>query len=330
MKFFYLTLIALFSTMLYADEVIEKTYEDIKSINVHTVSGDCVVKSHNKDTVELKAIYREKSDIYEITMDVIQSELKIREKYKGRGNNIDQRLKLELIVPENTKLDFGSASGEFYAYGFNGKIEAQSASGDLTVYDNQSKTELETASGDITIKDIQAKIEISAASGDVEVISCKGELEITNASGRISVKDFEGKLETSNASGTIKVEDCKLSENCEFSNASGDIDLENCDLSDYCEVSSATGDIDIVMSENTRGDNFEFSTYSGDVTIRLKDGRLSGEVNTRKNNSVYISSDIQITKEIITDSEKQITFGSGESDVTINVSTHSGVISIKN
>lgn len=100
--------------------------------------------------------------------------------------------------------------------------------------------------------------EISSASGDVKVENVTGDLTAKTASGDVDVTNVTGKIEASSASGDVTVRD-----------AAGAVSAE-----------TASGDVDVRIARLAGDGDLEFSTASGNVSVRVP-GDTNADVEMR-------------------------------------------------
>jgi DUF4097 and DUF4098 domain-containing protein YvlB len=88
---------------------------------------------------------------------------------------------------------------------------------------------------------------VSTASGNIEVSGVKGNINVKTASGDVTVKDSSGSITASSASGNVRVD-----------NVAGEVSAR-----------TASGDVDAEITRLEGTNNMEFSSASGDVSVRL-------------------------------------------------------------
>lgn len=96
---------------------------------------------------------------------------------------------------------------------------------------------------------------ISTASGDIEMSGVTGHLKAQTASGDVLIREVSGSVDAATASGTMRVKN----------------------LTGTVSARSASGDVEVEIARLEGSDNMEFSSASGDVTVRLP-ANLDGEI----------------------------------------------------
>jgi hypothetical protein len=246
---------------------INKTFEAKKSVRIQTVSGDCVVKNGEAGKITVQVKYSERAeDSFEADMQEKSNSLRLRERWHGSSSG--GRVEWTVTVPQESEIEFSTASGDLLADDINIMLDASTASGDITIEKSKGEFEISTASGDIDISDSNGKFDFSTASGDIKASQMSGEMELSTASGDIKLKNGEGLFELSCASGDIKISGISVKEESSFSTASGDVEVELAKSSDYdLELSTASGNVILDYNGNDIKGYFEFTAKkrSGDI-----------------------------------------------------------------
>jgi DUF4097 and DUF4098 domain-containing protein YvlB len=311
------------------DEVI-KRFDDVKSIRISTVSGDCIVQTHNSDEVivELyKDVYPE--DAMKFRMKESKGRLTINEEWHGRSTSGEVRW--TLTVPAGIDIEFSSASGDFEIAGvsgdvevstasgdiaaedMDGEIDASTASGDVRLIDVRGEKDISTASGDIYIENVTEELELSTASGDIEAVNIEGDIELSTASGDIEVSDSKGTFSLSTASGTVKAYDIIIEGNSNFSTASGSVKVSLAESSEYdMDLSTASGNVSLDYNGNEVIGYFEFEA-------RKRGGRIVSPFDFDDEEEYRRHGDTWVRK----------WFSKKGDDPTVILSTASGTVTLK-
>jgi DUF4097 and DUF4098 domain-containing protein YvlB len=96
---------------------------------------------------------------------------------------------------------------------------------------------------------------ISTASGNIEMSGLTGQLKAHTASGDVLISNVTGPVDAATASGTMRVKD----------------------VTGTVSARSASGDVEVEIARLEGADNMDFSSASGDVTVKLP-ANLDGEV----------------------------------------------------
>lgn len=188
---------------------VNKTFKAKETVEIRTVSGDCVVKKGKSGEINVRVVYDYSPDCFEPVLMEEGNTLVLKEKFHNTGEmkSCSGKSKWTVIVPEKTDIDFSSASGELKLDGLTGTMKAK------------------VASGDITVKRFKGKAKIKSASGEIAVTGFNGHLKIKTASGDINLEGAAGGFEISTASGEIEARGVEFTEASELTSVSGDVDI---------------------------------------------------------------------------------------------------------
>lgn len=244
--------------------------EEIRGLDIDWSSGNIEIKTHDgKDIIVRETAQDNESN--RLRYRVENGTLHIRERKSGIVVfGINKGKDLEILLPE----------GQYELF------------------------ELDVASAEMSLRDIQAaRLDVDCASGDLEVCQCTfNAVEFDSASGSIRMDASNaGKFEMDTASGSANLNG--QVDSISFDSASGDLTVVSSVTPREIEMDSASGRADITIpadsqftaeldsasgglnvegfSGNSRKDSYicgngsaeyEFSTASGDVTIRAMNG----------------------------------------------------------
>ncbi len=250
------------------EKEIHKEFDGVKSVKLSTVSGDCIIKTHRSDKVIVDLVYEvDPEDAIDFKFDERRGKLVIKERWHGSSSS--SHVIWTLTVPEETEIDFSTASGDIEVTGPIGEIEASTASGDIELDNVSGDIKVSTASGDVTIIRGDGEMKISTASGDVEGADIKGEMEISTASGEIEIADSRGFFELSCASGEITADNITVEGSSSFSTASGSVKVILAETSEYdLSLSAASGDVTLDYNGNPVVGYFEFEARKRRANIK--------------------------------------------------------------
>jgi DUF4097 and DUF4098 domain-containing protein YvlB len=171
-----------------------KTFDPKSQIDINTVSADCVVKggSADKIMVDVDASYSP-AENFDFEIDEDGDRLEINEVMYGsnRGGGV-----AVLTVPDETRVSFNTASGNFEAADLKGNVSVNTASGNIELVNCRGKFNISTASGDIDAEEFVPvkRCRFSSASGDVQLklaSTPEDNLALSSASGD-AILDFNG------------------------------------------------------------------------------------------------------------------------------------------
>ncbi len=233
---------------------INKTFPVKKLVEIHTVSGDCIIKKgpSSQITVDLE-IKVDPADAFKPEFDERTDRLKLSEDWSGRASG---SVTWTVTVPPETEIELVTASGDVFVNGLTKEVDIKTASGNITIENSAGDIEVKTASGDVMLKDSGGNVEISVASGDVKAVHINGDIEISAASGDINIDDSKGEFE--------------------LSTASGDIEAVKIFLDAESEISAASGDIEVSVAK-TPATNLTLETASGNLELNYNGNPLKGK-----------------------------------------------------
>jgi hypothetical protein len=227
---------------------ITREFDAKELVKINTVSGDCIVEKGASDKITVRVLYRmDPDDSYEPRFKERGDVLKLSERFYGSSSG---SATWEISVPEETEIDFSTASGE------------------LTIYDLKGEFSAETASGDVEVEDCEGEFEFNTASGDITLINCKGEFDLNTASGSIETDNCQGEFQLGTASGNIDADGVVMDHASDFSAASGSVRVRLADTpNEDLTVSTASGRAILDYGGNPIRGYFEF-------TARDRRGRI--------------------------------------------------------
>lgn len=307
---------------------LNKTFKDVKEIRIKTVSGDCIVQKGSSGEVKVEVVYTYDDRDFQPEMQQRGARLELSENFASRSSR--GRSTWTLTVPEDTDIDFSTASGELDVSDLKSTIDASTASGDVTLRNIRGDIEVSTASGEIEGKNLEGRLEISTASGDVDVSDIGGEPKFSTASGNIRAAGINGEVEMSAASGNINL--VRGSGEFELSAASGDVDAEDLRLTNRSSFSAASGDVEVSFAQSPEFD-IKVSSASGDAIVNFNGHAIRGLIEmTAKTRNGRIKAPFDFDEEEVYyrgDAEYVTKIARRESDAPrIEISTASGVAAL--
>lgn len=278
---------------------ISKSFKDVKSIKIKTVSGDCIIEKGSDSEVQVKVSYTYSNDEFQAEMEMRGSRLYLDENFISRRGRHSGRSSWHLVVPAEVLIDFSTASGDLEATGLKSEVSASSASGNLTLRDVGGDVRTSTASGNVRITGSTGKLKASTASGEIELSDISGYVKSSTASGSIYAENLKGELSFSTASGNIRAR--KASGEMSMSCASGNVDATDIVIENRSSFSAASGNVEVGLAKALEHD-VKLSSASGDavldfggtpikgfieMTAKLRDGRIRAPFDFDKEETIY-------------------------------------------
>lgn len=246
-------------------QVVEKTFAAKKVVLFKMVVGDCRIEKGAGDKITVKVVHNFPAESFEPIFKEEGDKLVLEEKFKKNGHNSHHGNSMwTVMVPENTRIEASSASGNFAVKGIKADVSAKSASGDI---------EVEYLKGVTTLK---------TASGDVKVLKSEGDITMSSASGDLILSNVTGTLSISGVSGEIKAEGISLSGASSFKAVSGEIQIKMTQSSQYnMTINTVSGDIQLDYAGNAVKGYFQFKGQKGNLNsdIDLMDSDSNNKYN---------------------------------------------------
>jgi len=328
-----------------AQKVVDKTFKGKETIDISTVSGDCIIKKGNSDEIKVHLTYTYDDDCFSYKFKESSDYLKIKEEFDG---NCKGKSEWVITIPENTIVEFNSASGNIKISDVSKSIDINTASGDIKLNNIKGKIRINTASGNIQLNTLNVILKLNTASGEISAQNLEGEINITTASGDVNINKTNGELNINSASGEIESENLKgviklntASGDIDIKNAigtlsvnsaSGEIEAEQIEISNKSSFTTASGDIELDLSKSSKH-NLTLSTASCNITLDYNGNKLNGfyEFTARVKKGKIISPSKFDKEEVIEKHGKKYdvkSFTKGNSLPIILLKTSSGVVKL--
>lgn len=305
------SLIFLFSTLIFAQDKLNKSFTGVKKIKIKTASGNCILTKASGSTVTVDLQHTFGNNYKpELTQDGDQ--LTIREKFNS--NSSHGNAKWTLAVPDGVEISFATGSGNFEASNLSLELEVSTGSGDITLRQTKGDVRGNTGSGEITLDGTQGEVKANSGSGNISLDGGLGELKLNCGSGDIRLKNSKAAILANTGSGTVRGTNLTLTGSSGFNTGSGDVEIVLA-VSPTHNVSVNSGSGDAIL-------DFNGNTIAGEVV--MKANKRNGE----------IKAPFEFDKvEEIEQGRDQITIKKtaqrGNSDIKISIGTGSGQAVIK-
>jgi DUF4097 and DUF4098 domain-containing protein YvlB len=178
----------------------------------------------------------------------------------GRGPNLE----ILIGLPEESRVDFTTASADVRVTGRLGEVTAKSASGDIRI-DYCTGLSAKTASGDVICDVTEGDAWVKTASGDVSLRDVHGEATVTTASGRSDLGTVGGAATIRTASGRSRIR--AAGDSVQAKSASADVTVESV-VRGSVMINTASGDVEIGVASGTSA-WLDISSTSGGVVSSL-------------------------------------------------------------
>jgi DUF4097 and DUF4098 domain-containing protein YvlB len=227
---------------------IDKSFDSKERVKIKLVLGDCLIKTSPDNQVHVRLIYSYNDDYFEAKFREKSNSLVIQEKFYGQ--NGDGFSRWTISIPEQTEVEFESATGDLNLEGVNGIYDGSSGTGSIEVLDARGDFELNSGTGSVIVEGSEGKFDLNSGTGRVKIENCKGEFDANSGTGRVRAHNItiEGEGDFNSGTGDAEVsrpqgEDFDLSVNSGTNDAI--VDMDGLPIEGYYEftASARSGDI---------------------------------------------------------------------------------------
>jgi DUF4097 and DUF4098 domain-containing protein YvlB len=255
------------------------------AVEIRLHGGEIIVTGWSRNEVKVRGT----SERGQIRVEASPSHIEVG------GHTIRGRLgdtRVEVSVPEGTRLTVSGNSADVSVRGVKGEVEVTTMSGDIVIDDASSRVDFESVSGDVQVSRIQGDLRGEAMSGEVDVTDVAGEVEVETVSGDLTLRNVRSKyVRAESVSGSVEFDGhTEAGGRYDFASHSGDVRLLlPSALGAMISVETFSGTIDsdfpITLQPGQRhGKQFEFqvgdggaridaSSFSGGIYIQRGSGR---------------------------------------------------------
>ncbi|SDH68613.1 DUF4097 family beta strand repeat-containing protein [Alteribacillus bidgolensis] len=243
---------------------LEETLQEADSIQIHALSSDVTIKTHDKDTVSIETSARNKDSDVEISQDNNALTITQPKQHWFSFFTLGKNSNWVVTIPET----------------FKGRLSIKAGSGDFRLENEQEKRyksiQTNIASGDTYIANMKTEeIDLSAKSGDLTLNDVQTDkAAVETISGNINMNDYSGPLKANVTSGNINVQWKEIKNEVRMNVTSGDVDLQVGEEDVRLDVSVVSGDIrnnvalDTIEQSGNR--SLKGKKGAGDVLIHLE------------------------------------------------------------
>jgi DUF4097 and DUF4098 domain-containing protein YvlB len=304
-------LIATASGTLAQSKTIKKNFKNIKVIRLNASSGDITLKKSTRADVDLTLTYSYDEEDYKPLIEDNNGTLTLKEEFSSGSHSGNSSW--TLTVPDNTRLNLNTGSGDVTIDGLTADVKSNLGSGDIELTSVKGKLDFNTGSGSIGLNDVNGDISLNTGSGDITAAEGTGDFSFNAGSGNIKLNKMNGDLSMNTGSGDIEAKNITLTASSKFNTGSGDASV------------SLGGPLDHNISVNSG---------SGDATLNFNGAPISGQViMTANERNGDIVAPFKFDKEETINNGNsspriQKTVKLGDKDITIKVGTGSGTAEI--
>ena len=247
------------------------------SVEIQLQSGEIIVTGWERNEVKVRGT----SERGMIRVEATPSHIEIG------GRTVRGRLgetRVEINVPEGTRLTVGGRSADVSVRGVKGEVEVATMTGDVIIDNASSRVSFESMSGDVQISRVQGSLRGEAMSGEIGVTDVSGEVDVETVSGDLTLHNVRSRyVRAETVSGSVEFEGrTESGGRYDFASHSGDVRLLlPSALGALISVETFSGTIDsdfpITLQPGQRhGKEFEFQV--GDGGARISATSFSGGI----------------------------------------------------
>ncbi len=245
----------LMSTGLFAaqEEKIEKTFDKKDEVRFKLVLGDCQLEKSSDGRIHVHLVYSYGPKMNYVPKleergDTLYLEEKIREK-NPRGYS-----RWTVAIPDETEIDFSSASGNLFIEDLDLKIDGY------------------TGTGEIDLKKVRGKFDLISGTGRVKVSDSEGNFEVRSGTGRVIIENCRGNFDASSGTSDVRAEGLTIEYEGDFDSGTGDVEVAFPDGTDF-ELTLDSGTNDAVLDMKGRSIEGYF-----ELECQAKRGRIISPV----------------------------------------------------
>ena len=142
---------AFFSSQLFAQKEINKTFDVKEEVKLEFALGSCWVKTSDDDKIHVLLEYSYDDETFEAIFREKNKYLNIKEKFHGNGH--DGYSNWTIYLPSDMEVEFNSGTGDLFVEKVTAEIDGNCGTGDIEVNDAIGEFELNSGTGDVTISE---------------------------------------------------------------------------------------------------------------------------------------------------------------------------------
>lgn len=202
-------------------QVVEKTYKDLKKIELQLPAGNITIKKSGNGETQVKGEYDAQQSTIE--MDVNSGKLVIREKSKGNRSNGNSEW--TLMVPNDIRVSANAGSGNVNIDNVALDFQANLGSGNFNFDEVGGYINVNTGSGNIDIVESEADFGCNTGSGNYDVSGSEGSFRLNTGSGQVYLQKVSGTISANTGSGSVRGKEIAVTGSSGFNSGSGQVSL---------------------------------------------------------------------------------------------------------
>lgn len=189
----------------------------------------------------------------------------------------------DIVLPENSRLQAQTGSGDQEIANVKGGLRASTGSGNIKASFVGGDPRLETGSGDITLNSVSGRVYANTGSGNIVARGVSGGLVAETGSGDVEFEQTSGGNVTAHTgSGNIRLRSVKGG--LEAHTGSGDVDVDG-EATQAWDVETGSGNVNLRLPQNASFD-LKAESSSGSIEMghpitvqgTMKRNRIEGKV----------------------------------------------------
>lgn len=255
----------------WAGEIINQTLKAKAEgrVYIDNQRGNVVIRGWDKNEVKVEGELDDSAESYTFEREGNSINFIVDMPRRNNGSN-DDGSKLEIFIPQLSKL------------------EAESVNANYQIEKVLGSVELSTINGNISAKKVRHEISLGTINGAIEVEDAKGELQLSSINGKVFLSDSEGTLEASTINGKMNIQSDAKS--IEIESVNGAIQLA-LNVVGSLEIQSVSGNIQASVKQLMKHGEISINTVSSPIELDLPkdisaEFQISNQAGGRINNQI--------------------------------------------
>ena len=175
------------------------------------------------------------------------------------GKNAKGNSTWTVAIPDETEIEFRSATGSLFIEGLDLEIDGNTGNGEIELRNVQVKFDLSSGTGNVDLIESTGKFDLSSGTGRVEVSGSEGDFDVSSGTGRVIVENSKGNFDASSGTSSVRADGLTIEYEGDFSSGTGDVEVAFPNGTDFeLTVASGTNDAVLEMKGKSIEGYFEF------------------------------------------------------------------------
>ncbi len=273
------------------EKTIEKTFGPKNKIRLKLVLGECSIQKSSDNRIHVNLIYWYEDDIFEPIFREQGTRLYLEEDFHSNRETGDGYSRWTLYVPDDTEIEFKSATG------------------DLQVKDIKTELEGKSGTGNMELLEVTGEFEVKSGTGFITVQNSKGEFELSSGTGNIRIQDTQARFDVASGTGDVKAQNILIDMDASFRSGTGDAEIKEIQGTGYdLSIKSGTGAAELDLNGKSLEGTVEMQCQERSGKI-VSDFPFDVEETFTRDNEVYLRKIINRTS---SDNRIEIHTGTGK------------------